>query len=320
MRAINVGIIGAGAFGTSLAICLADRCTVSLFSFFDDHVRSLKNTRYNDFLPGFSIPDIVEIGTFSEICGSNLDYVLWALPVKPSVEILGNLSKSIDGITVVICSKGMIQDARFLTDEFDNFLPSSSVGCLSGPNFAAELAGLKCSASNVAFADINVARTCAADLSNQYFKLIPIDDIIGIQLCGAAKNVVAIACGIALGLNLGQNAHAALLSFAMYEIRNLGLKLGAREDTFCGLCGFGDLVLTASSLNSRNTELGRKIAEGHEPLNIVSSSSIVYEGYEASSQIFKLAQRNGIGMPICDAVYSILHKNESPKSILNVFG
>jgi glycerol-3-phosphate dehydrogenase (NAD(P)+) len=193
------------------------------------------------------------------------------------------------------------------------------MGCLSGPNFAAELAEFQYSASDVAFDHIDDAIECASLLSNRYIKLIPCNDMIGIQLCGAAKNVVAIACGIVSGLGLGQNTHSALLTFAISEIRKLGLLLGALDQTFGGLCGFGDLVLTASSPDSRNMNLGRMLASGSDPTSIVNSNSVVYEGYEASRQIFELAKRNEVEMPICEAVYLILHEKGSPKFILNVF-
>ncbi|MDR1034848.1 MAG: NAD(P)H-dependent glycerol-3-phosphate dehydrogenase [Holosporales bacterium] len=316
---VNVGILGAGAFGTSLAICFSNNCSVSLFSFFADHAESMKNTRSNNFLPGFQLSEDITIGNFSEVVTANFNYLLWALPVKPSLDILDDIKNTIDGSTIMICSKGLTQNGNFLSDEFESRLPNSKIGCLSGPNFAAELAEFRYSASNVAFNHIDDAIDCASRLSNRYFKLIPCDDIIGAQLCGAAKNVVAIACGIVSGLELGQNTHAALLSFAMSEIRELGLKLGAKEQTFSELCGFGDLVLTASSSDSRNMNLGKMLANSVDPAAIIGSNSVVYEGYETSRQISKLARHHKIEMPICNSVYMILHEKQSPNSILNVF-
>ncbi|MDR1475867.1 MAG: NAD(P)H-dependent glycerol-3-phosphate dehydrogenase [Holosporales bacterium] len=315
----KIGILGAGAFGTSLAICLSGNCEISLFSFFDDHVEVMKRTHLNDFLPGFQIPDYVTIDHAQNVDSRNFDYILWALPVKPSLEILNDIKSKIDGGTIVICSKGLAQNGNFLASEFGARLSRSEIGCLSGPNFATELAAFRCSASDIAFDNIESAVNCSSRLANRYLKLVPCDDMIGIQLCGAAKNVVAIACGIVSGLNLGQNAHSALLSFAISEIRDLGLKLGAKEKTFTGLCGFGDLVLTASSTDSRNTTLGRNVAEGANPESIVGSSSAIYEGYETSRYILALARQNEVSIPICESVYMILHEKKSPESILNVF-
>jgi glycerol-3-phosphate dehydrogenase (NAD(P)+) len=319
MTKTKVGILGAGAFGTSLAICFSDNCDVSLFSVFADHVEAMKSTRINEFLPGFRLSEDVAIGSFSDVIAGDFDYLLWALPVKPSLNVLENVKSNIDGGVIVICSKGLAQDGNFLANEFAFRLPNSKIGCLSGPNFASELAEFQYSASDVAFVHFNDAVECTSRLSNRYFKLIPCSDMIGIQLCGAAKNVVAIACGIVSGLGLGQNTHSALLAFAMSEIRKLGLQMGALDQTFSGLCGFGDLVLTASSSDSRNMNLGRMLADGSDPSSIINSNSVVYEGYETSRQIFELAKRHNIAMPICESVYLILHEKESPKSILNVF-
>ncbi|MDR1289132.1 MAG: NAD(P)H-dependent glycerol-3-phosphate dehydrogenase [Holosporales bacterium] len=319
MTKTRIGILGAGAFGTSLAICFSKNCSVSLMSFFPEHVDAMRSTRTNSFLPGFRLSDDIVIGDFSGISAEDFDYLLWALPVKPSLDVLENIKGNIDGSAVIICSKGLAQNGNFLVDEFKSRLPNSKIGCLSGPNFAAELAEFRYSASNVAFDHIDDAIECTSRLSNQYFKLAPCDDIIGIQLCGAAKNVVAIACGIVSGLDLGQNTHSALLAFAMSEIRELGLRLGAKDQTFSGLCGFGDLVLTASSPDSRNMNLGRMLADGSDPSSIITSNSVVYEGFETSRQIFELAKRHKIEMPICGSVYMILHEKSPPDSILNVF-
>ncbi|MDR0640247.1 MAG: NAD(P)H-dependent glycerol-3-phosphate dehydrogenase [Holosporales bacterium] len=315
----RVGVIGAGAFGTSLAICLSDNCDVSLFSFFDDHVEALRATRRNEFLRDLEIPGKIKIDNAYNISSDDyFDYCLWVLPVNPSIGILRDIGPALNERNIIICSKGLTQDGTFLADDFRALLPDSKVGYLSGPNFAIEIATLNPSASDVAFYDMADAEACISKLSNKYLRLLPTDDMIGIQLCGAVKNVIAIAGGIILGLELGQNALAALLSLAMLETRKLGLKLGAQEKTFCGLCGLGDLVLTVSSLNSRNTSLGKKIAEGMNPATIINSDATVYEGYEASKHIFNLGQRLGVEMPICDSVYRILYEKAKYKSIINV--
>ncbi|MDR1233754.1 MAG: NAD(P)H-dependent glycerol-3-phosphate dehydrogenase [Holosporales bacterium] len=316
----KVGVLGAGAFGTSLAICFSNNCAVSLFSFFDEHVRAMKLSRRNEFLSDFEIPKNIRIDNAYNISSVDVfDYYLWVLPVKPSISILNDIKNIINGQNIIICSKGLTQDGNFLVDDFGALLPDSKIGYLSGPNFATEIAALKPSASDIAFHDISDAEECASKLSNKYLRLRPMDDMVGIQLCGAIKNVIAIASGIVLGLELGQNALTALLSFAMLETRKLGLKLGAKEETFCGLCGLGDLVLTVSSLNSRNTSLGKKVAEGIDPETIINSDTTVYEGYDASKQIFNLVQRLGVEMPICTTIYKILHEKAGYRSIMDVF-
>jgi glycerol-3-phosphate dehydrogenase (NAD(P)+) len=142
--------------------------------------------------------------------------------------------------------------------------------------------------------------------------------MLGVQVCGASKNVIAIACGIVSGLGLGQNARSALLSFAIREIINLGLSIGAKERTFLGLCGMGDLILTASSSNSRNTSLGEKIAAGLDAESIIKADTAVCEGYEASKQIRGLSDKCRVQMPICSAVYQVLHHKGDPRTIVDV--
>ncbi|MDR0630526.1 MAG: NAD(P)H-dependent glycerol-3-phosphate dehydrogenase [Holosporales bacterium] len=315
----SVGILGAGAFGTSLAICYIAKHNVSLFSVYDDHITAMKLSGKNEFLPGFLLPDIINIDNLSNIKGEEFDYILWCFPTEPSCAILNSIKHLIDGNNIVICSKGFAIDGNFLAHAFQELLPNSTIACLAGPNFASELASCKISAANIASDDINISESFASNLSTESFKLFPIDDKIGAQLCGAAKNVIAIACGMVLGFDLGKNTHSALLSFAIAEITRLGMAIGAKPATFLNLCGIGDLVLTTSSCDSRNTALGKKIANGLKIESIIKSEAAVCEGYGAARHIFNLAKDNKIEMPICETVYRILFEHASRDSILNIF-
>ena len=163
------------------------------------------------------------------------------------------------------------------------------------------------------------AETFATDLSNDYFKLYATDDVVGMQIAGAVKNIMAIACGIASGLNLGQDTHASLLTLGLWEMKDLGIKLGGSEKTFYGFCGVGDLVLTASSETSRNMSFGTRIAEGESAESILNSTTAVCEGCQTVSQIVELARRNGVSMPICESVYKILYEKADINSIIDVF-
>ncbi|MDR3031200.1 MAG: hypothetical protein LBU35_02330, partial [Holosporales bacterium] len=156
-------------------------------------------------------------------------------------------------------------------------------------------------------------------LSHKYFKLNPIDDIIGVQICGAIKNIIAIACGISSGLGIGQNTQSAILTFGLKEMKKLGERLGAKEKTFYGLCGLGDLVLTASSDLSRNRILGKRIANGEKVSVICDTKRSACEGYDTLRQVIELSKLNEIEMPICQAVFNILFTDADPKSILNAF-
>jgi glycerol-3-phosphate dehydrogenase (NAD(P)+) len=317
-QARRIGIVGAGAFGTSLAICYSKEFDVVLFSAFDGQVQSMRLSRVSEFLPGFRIPDNVGIVPLSDISRELFDYLLWCLPSRPSLQVLCDIKSLIDGGDIVICSKGVAEDGRFLSEAFAEALPSSKIACLSGPNFAAEIAGCAQSAADIALDDPTDAEKFALELSTKSFRLVPRSDTIGVQLCGVVKNVIAIACGIADGLGLGMNAHSALLSVSIREIAELGLRLGALRETVFGLCGIGDIVLTASSCDSRNTTLGKRIAHGDDAEAVIKSTAAVCEGYDSTRHVVDLARRTGVELPVCEAVHGILFNKQPPSLILDV--
>ena len=313
----SIGIIGAGAFGTALSIVYHKKHNVTLFSCFDDHVNCMKESHRNEFLKDFLIPEDIEIDTTSNLQGSCYDCILWVLPIKPTPNILAALKERIYGKPIVICSKGLLHDSSFVCDLFKNELPDSQVGYLAGPNFAVDLAQNKFSMADIAFNDIQNAKLFSNILSTDTFKLNAIDDMKGAQISGAFKNVVSIACGIAYGLNLGENAHSALLTLAIAEMVNFGCSLGAKKETFYGLCGLGDLVMTASNKQSRNTSLGIAVASGKNISDCLNSTTC--EGYDTIKQLIMLAMEHNIEIPICQRVYEILFDNKDPNSIVDVF-
>jgi glycerol-3-phosphate dehydrogenase (NAD(P)+) len=278
----------------------------------------MRRLRKSEFLQGGGIPDTVDIDIISNISQYKLDYLLWCIPTKPSVELLGEVGYLINGTDVVICSKGFTHDGRFLEDAFTEALPESKIAFLAGPNLATEIAMRVPSAANIAINNRADSIKFASNLSVGHFKLIPICDTLGVQICGAAKNVIAIACGIATGLGLGVNAHSALLSISITEVSNLGLKIGAKLRTFIGLCGVGDAVLTASSCDSRNASLGKRIASGEDAASVVRSTAAVCEGYYSAEHIVNLAKRHTVELPVCEAVYKILFEDGDPSLIPNI--
>ena len=315
----SVGILGAGAFGTALAIAYSNKFNVTLFSCFEDHVLSMRNSRVNEFFKDIKIPENINIQTTKTLNDSSFDYFLWVFPIKPTFEILKNLKSSINGTNIIICSKGLLPDSSFLYDAFKQEISDSKIGYLSGPNFASELAQNKISAADIAVKDIETAKLFSEDLSTEFFKIKPMDDLIGMQICGAIKNIIAIASGIIYGLELGQNAHAALLSLAISEMKNLGVTLGGKVETFYGLCGLGDLILTTSSKESRNMSLGIQVAKGVDIEELMKSNNMTCEGYDTIHQIIELAKKHKVTLPICEIVYKIIFEKQSPKSITNVF-
>lgn len=314
----SIGILGAGAFGTALAIAYSDKFNVTLFSCFEDHVSKMKISRINEFFKDVEIPENIDIKTTKFLGDKSFDYLLWVFPIKPTFEILKNLKSYINGTNTIICSKGLLPDSSFLYDLFEKELPYSKIGYLSGPNFAIELAQNKFSAADIAMKNIETATLFSKDLTTEFFKINPIDDFVGMQISGAIKNIIAIASGIAYGLDLGQNAHASLLSSAISEMKNLGVTLGGNAETFYGLCGLGDLILTASSQNSRNTSLGIQIANGLDIDELIKTNTMTCEGYDTISQIIELGKKHKVSLPICEIVYKIIFEKHSPDSITNV--
>lgn len=313
----KIGILGAGAFGTAIALTYRKYFDVTLFSHFDEHVQSMKATRRNEFLDDCKLPEDIKICSTKELNSNKFESFFWVFPIKPTVEMVNTFKSELDGSDVIVCSKGILPNLTFICDFFQNALPHSTIGYLGGPNFANELALEKLSVADIATTTIGSAQKFAKKFSTPNFKLYPTDDLIGAQLSGAIKNIAAIACGISCGLGLGENAHAAIVSRSLDEMKNLGRAIGAKEETFYGFCGLGDLVLTTSSLRSRNMSLGVAIACGKSVASITEGTTC--EGCDSVSQIMELASKHAVDMPVCKKVYQILCEKQHPESITDVF-
>ncbi len=314
MSVQSIGVIGAGAWGTALATA-ARRAGrhVTIWARDPDLAARLNREHANpDYLPSIALdPAIGATGDLAEAVNS--DALLLAVPAQHLRWIGGKLAPLVfagtQGLPLVICAKGMEQGSGALMSEvLAEVLPGRRLAVLSGPSFAAEVArGLPC-AITLAAEHGETATELAAALGSETFRPYRSQDLIGAQIGGAVKNVMAIACGIVAGRALGDNARAALIARGLAEIMRLGAALGARRETLMGLSGLGDLTLTCTSPQSRNYALGAALGGGESLDGLMAGRRTVAEGVFSASAVVRRAGRHGIEMPIAQAVDDILNR------------
>lgn len=303
----RIAVIGAGAFGTALAAVIAQtgKAEAVLIGRDASVMADLANSRMHEAaLPGIRLPEALAFSARPQDL-TTADIVLFVMPSQAQVaaaETYGPYLKP--GAPVVICAKGIEkQTSRLLTDVLEAALPDHPIAMLSGPGFAADIAKGLPTAMAIAAHELSLAEHLAKAISGQTFRLYASDDRIGVQLGGALKNVLAIACGIVEGMGLGDSARAALIARGLAEMSRLVDAMGGRGDTVRGLSGLGDLVLTATSHQSRNLRFG--IALGHgEP--IAAQCGSLVEGAFAAAVAARLAEGRQIEMPITQAVAAII--------------
>lgn len=315
----KINVIGAGAWGTSLAIAMSrSGRNVSLWCREDAQARSLNADKENKkYLPAISFPKTLFVT--SELQEAAQAPIL--LNVVPAQHLRSNLialSKHITTDTVlVICSKGIEKiSGKMMSEVVEEILPSQPYAVMSGPNFAHEVAKGLPSATTLATYNNALGRRLVDSIGLPTFRPYFTDDVVGAQIGGAVKNVLAIACGVVAGAKLGENARAALITRGMAEILRLGEKLGGRAETLMGLSGFGDLVLTCSSAASRNFSLGNALGAGILLEEFLKSRNSVTEGVHTAAAICQLATKHKIDMPICAAVNRILNEGASVPDVV----
>ena len=307
-------IYGSGAFGTSLALsCLhitqPSSPSVTLISRQSSHTEELERERLNKrYLPNFPLPESL-ILTSDISCLSTYGLVLLACPAQSVYETVCQLKEQINPESpVVICAKGIDCAQLKLLSTIVSEVISNPLAVLSGPSFAQEIAKNLPTAVVIASEDESTAVEISDILRHSRFRCYASSDEIGVQIGGALKNVLAIACGIVEGKQLGCNAKSALLTRGLAEMQRLGISMGAQKETFLGLAGVGDLTLTSSSHQSRNFTLGVELGQGRSLTNILSERKGVTEGIATAQAVMKMAEKENIRMPICESVYKILHE------------
>jgi glycerol-3-phosphate dehydrogenase (NAD(P)+) len=305
----RVAVVGAGAFGTALALVAARAgCAVILWGRDSQHMQRLAETRENaTHLPGAHLPtSILATPDASRVGGA--DIVLMAVPAQATRAALRALSGHLrTGAPVVACAKGIERGTGKLQSSIiAELVPDAVSAVLSGPGFAEEIAAGLPTAVTIASVDMAVAERLCASLSTDAFRPYASDDLVGVELGGAIKNVLAIACGIVAGRGLGESARAALIARGLAEMMRLGVTLGARPETFMGLSGLGDLVLTATSRQSRNLAFGTAIARGESLRDLLADGAPLVEGALSAGIAAELAVRHGVDIPIVAAVAALV--------------
>ncbi len=321
----NICVAGAGAWGTALANSFANHHNVTLWLRDVNLLQSLKQGYNQKYLPDIKLNSNLNLSLDFENSISNADIIIIALPSKALAGIVQNINHIFNNQIhnnqyIAWLCKGFInfENHTYLPHQLVNkLLPDySKIGVITGPSFAQEVAaGLPC-ALTAASSSLDWQQYIQNNLHQSNLRIYTSDDVIGCEIGGALKNVLAIASGIASGLELGLNAQAALITRGISEMMRIGTYLGANTQTLMGLSGLGDLILTATGNLSRNRTVGIYLGQGQSLENILANLGHVAEGVNSTKLIYEIAQKNNIYTPIIDAVYDIIFNKNKPKYVL----
>jgi glycerol-3-phosphate dehydrogenase (NAD(P)+) len=316
----KISVIGAGAWGTALAEVISRQGNeVNLWAREGDVVKSINTSNTNDlYLPNIKLSKlIIAQNNITDVL--NCDLLLMVTPAQFMRPILNSLKSCLnEEVPIVLCSKGIETETLNLMSEIaESIMPNNPLAVLSGPSFAIDVVNNKPTAVTLACKNPTIGKSIADSINLATFRPYLSEDVIGAQIGGATKNVIAIAAGVVEGQELGDSARAATIARGYSEINRLAVALGGQEETLAGLSGMGDLILTCNSETSRNFSLGMKLGQGlnaHEATNNLSS---VAEGMYSAKAIDKLSKKLGIEMPITNAVNDLIERNRSLGEIID---
>ncbi len=311
----KIAVIGAGTWGTALAALLADKgYNVPLWVYEKKLAEEISRRRINTvYLPDIILPDGIKASHRIEDVVKKARYILSVVPTQYTRTIFKNVLPYISKDTQIIsASKGIEKHTLLTVSGILRELSGHQVAVLSGPSFAKEVIRKLPTAVTIATGDSNTGLLLQKIFNTDYFRVYTNNDVLGVELGGALKNVIAIASGISDALNLGFNARAALITRGLAEITRLGVAMGAQEKTFWGLSGLGDLVLTCTGPLSRNYTVGLKLGQGQRLKNILSGMSMVAEGIATSESAYKLSKKFKVEMPIVEQIYKVINEGKNP--------
>ncbi len=313
----NIAIVGAGSMGTAMAVLLSKKDNnIKLWSPMRDEISMLEaNREHVTRLPGIKIPESVVFTNDIELAVKDCEIVVLAVPSQTTRQNCKTLSKLISKDTIVVtCSKG-IEDGtcKLLSEIMQEELPNNDVAVISGPSHAEEIARDIPTTVVAASTKLEIAKLLQDLFMTTNFRVYTNTDVIGVELGGALKNIIALCAGISDGLGFGDNTKAALMTRGIAEISRLGVAMGGSADTFSGLTGVGDLIVTCTSMHSRNRRAGILIGQGKSLKQALEEVNMVVEGVNTTKPAYDLAQKLGITMPITNEAYSILFEGKDPR-------
>jgi glycerol-3-phosphate dehydrogenase (NAD(P)+) len=308
----KIAVIGGGAWGTALASLAAEGGRRVEIYVREEEVVSAINAYHENkvFLAGAILNSSVFAKPMESLKECDAKHIIWTVPTQFSRSVAKEYKDALAGRNILNASKGIeIESGKLLVQALSEEI-DADFSMISGPSFAKEVATKKPTSVSLSSEDEQLAKWWQNELAADYFRIYTSDDIIGLEVGGALKNVIAVATGISDGLNFDHNARAALVTRGLAEITRFGVAYGAKRETFMGLAGLGDLVLTATVDNSRNRQVGMRLAEGFTIDEITSKLKTVSEGVYTSKAVYLVAPRLNIYMPICTEVYKIIFEKK----------
>jgi len=316
----KISVVGSGSWGSALSVCLATNGNdVTLWSRNEETTKLLNETRVNTrYLPDVVMPNNIIFTSEISKC-TDAEIIILATPSHTIREVCKKLSPSVKSSQIIMCiSKGFDEDTnQVLCDVIKEEIPNSVVAVMSGPSHAEEVSKGLPTTNVIACEDIKVAQFIQGIVISPDFRVYASDDVLGVELGGSLKNIIALASGISDGLGYGDNTKAALMTRGMAEIIRLGVAMGAKFETFSGLSGIGDLIVTCTSIHSRNRRAGILIGQGKTVEEAQREVNMVVEGVKATKCAYKLAKKYGVEMPITNELYKVIYENLPPKECVS---
>jgi len=309
----RISVLGDGGWGTTVAILLAKKgLDVTLWGAFPEYIELLKRERVNSkFLPGIRIPKEIHLTSSISDLPEKSVFII-AIPSKYLRETLARFKGKVRG-RLVSLTKGIETETLHRPSEIiAEVLGEKEITILSGPSISFEVARELPTTVVAASTEASLAKETQDIFTTDTFRVYTSDDTLGVEFGGALKNIIAIAAGISDGMNLGINTKAALLTRGLVEIIRLGVRMGARKETFFGLSGLGDLATTCMSVHSRNRTFGEKIGKGKKAQDILKETEMIQEGVTTTKSAYDISRKVGIEMPITEKIYEVLYKNKKP--------